>query len=34
MVVLADVPDAEQVHTEISDLLFGTDPRGRPSSRG
>jgi hypothetical protein len=26
------VPDAEHVHTEISDLLFGTDPRG-PSRR-
>ena len=33
MVVLRDVPDAEHVHTEISELLFGTDPRGRPSSR-
>ena len=34
MVVLDDVPDAEHVHTEISELLFGTDPRGGPSSRG
>ena len=29
-VVLRDVPDAEQVHTEISQLLFGTDPNARP----
>jgi uncharacterized membrane protein YdbT with pleckstrin-like domain len=34
MVVLHDVPDAEHVHTEISELLFGTDPRGGPASRG
>ena len=34
MVVLADVPDAEHVHTEISELLFGTDSRGGPTSRG
>ena len=33
-VVLADVPDAEHVHTETSELLFGTDPRGGPASRG
>jgi membrane protein YdbS with pleckstrin-like domain len=33
-VVLADVPDAEHVHPEISELLFGTDPRGGPTSRG
>ena len=30
VVVLHDVPDAERVHTEISQLLFGTDPSGRP----
>ena len=29
-VVLRDVPDAEHVHTEISQLLFGTDPNARP----
>lgn len=29
-VVLRDVPDAEHVHTEISQLLFGTDPGARP----
>ena len=29
-VVLQDVPDAEHVHTEISQLLFGTDPNARP----
>jgi uncharacterized membrane protein YdbT with pleckstrin-like domain len=29
-VVLHDVPDAEHVHTEISQLLFGTDPNARP----
>ena len=29
-VVLWDVPDAEHVHTEISQLLFGTDPNARP----
>ena len=29
-VVLHDVPDAEHVHTEISQLLFGTDPSARP----
>ena len=34
MVVLVDVPDAEHVHTEISELLFGADPRGGPVSRG
>jgi membrane protein YdbS with pleckstrin-like domain len=34
MVILADVPDAEHVHTEISELLFGTDSRGGPTSRG
>ena len=34
MVVLSDVPDAERVHTEISELLFGTDPRGGPAPRG
>jgi uncharacterized membrane protein YdbT with pleckstrin-like domain len=34
VVVLVDVPDAEHVHTEISDLLFGTDPHGRPPARG
>jgi uncharacterized membrane protein YdbT with pleckstrin-like domain len=34
MVVLDDVPDAEHVHTEISELLFGTDPRGGPPPRG
>ena len=34
MVVLSDVPDAEHVHTEISDLLFGTDPHGGPAPRG
>ena len=34
VVVLADVPDVEHVHTEISDLLFGTDPYGRPPARG
>jgi uncharacterized membrane protein YdbT with pleckstrin-like domain len=28
-VVLRDVPDAEHVHTEISQLLFGTDPNAR-----
>jgi uncharacterized membrane protein YdbT with pleckstrin-like domain len=33
-VVLDDVPDAEHVHTEISQLLFGSDPYGRPPSRG
>ena len=31
-VVLHDVPDAERVHTEISQLLFGTDPNARPRS--
>jgi uncharacterized membrane protein YdbT with pleckstrin-like domain len=31
-VVLRDVPDAEHVHTEISQLLFGTDPNARPRS--
>jgi uncharacterized membrane protein YdbT with pleckstrin-like domain len=30
MVVLSDVPDAERVHTEISELLFGTGSRGGP----
>ena len=34
MVVLSDVPDAESVHTEISELLFGTDSRGGPPTRG
>ena len=34
MVVLSDVPDAERVHTEISELLFGTDSRGGPATRG
>jgi uncharacterized membrane protein YdbT with pleckstrin-like domain len=34
MVVLVDVPDAEHVHTQISELLFGADPRGGPVSRG
>ena len=34
MVVLADVPDAEHVHTEISELLFGAEPRGGPPARG
>jgi uncharacterized membrane protein YdbT with pleckstrin-like domain len=29
-VVLRDVPDAEHVHTEVSQLLFGTDPNARP----
>ena len=29
-VALHDVPDAEHVHTEISQLLFGTDPNARP----
>jgi uncharacterized membrane protein YdbT with pleckstrin-like domain len=29
-VVLRDVPDAQHVHTEISQLLFGTDPNARP----
>jgi uncharacterized membrane protein YdbT with pleckstrin-like domain len=29
-VVLCDVPDAEHVHTEISQLLVGTDPNARP----
>ena len=28
-VVLHDVPDAQHVHTEISQLLFGTDPNAR-----
>ena len=34
VVVLADVPDAEHVHTAISELLFGTDPHGPPPVRG
>ena len=34
MVVLVDVPDAEHVHTEISELLFGMDPRGGAPPRG
>ena len=29
-VALHDVPDAERVHTEISQLLFGSDPNTRP----
>ena len=30
VVVLDDVPDAEHVHAELSQLLFGSDPNARP----